>query len=71
VKRPPGVGRTLAEAENDGDRRAPSFAGRARLSADRGGSSGVARRVVIVGGGFGGFFCAKALKRAPLENCGS
>jgi NADH dehydrogenase len=25
------------------------------------------RRVVIVGGGFGGLFCAKALKRAPLE----
>ena len=35
-------------------------------SAEHGGGQGK-RRVVIVGGGFGGLFAARALRRAPVE----
>src|SRR5580700_9593567 len=35
-------------------------------TADSGGRRGQ-RRVVIVGGGFGGLFAARALRRAPVE----
>src|SRR5271169_307530 len=36
-------------------------------SADHGGSGRGPRQVVIVGGGFGGLFAARALRRAPVS----